>query len=128
MSKAKSGNMCLLNQLNILAVTEICSKFTVSLSGMSEENENKDRIVHQLDFDEDEYLKNRKRRKYKKKVKTKSLYRKKSNLRRKVKKRWIHNQRSLATALAIVFLVIPILIALFITINKKLNIVPWLNN
>ena len=95
---------------------------------MSEENENKDRIVHQLDFDEDEYLKNRKRRKYKKKVKTKSLYRKKSNLRRKVKKRWIHNQRSLATALAIVFLVIPILIALFITINKKLNIVPWLNN
>ena len=90
---------------------------------MSEEQEKKEIIVHKLEIDEASLpRRKRHRRKYRKK----GLYKKKPTVRRKIKKRWINNQKQIKLIAAIILLVLPIIIALVVALNRYLDFLPWL--
>ncbi len=97
---------------------------------MSEEHKNSEqerdndgeRIVHRLEMEEGDIpRRKRHRKKYRKKV----LYRKKSNIRRKIKKRWLNNRKDLMQVVAVLFIVLPLLIIIVIKLDQRFGFIPW---
>lgn len=82
-----------------------------------------EKIVHQLDMNEGDLP--RRKKKYKKKYRKKELYRKKPNVRRKIKKRWLNNKKNLTQVIAVAFLILPLLIAMIILADQKFHFIPW---
>lgn len=88
----------------------------------SEGEETSKKIVHHLEMDEGDIpRRKRHRKKYKKKI----LYRKKPNIRRKIKKRWINNRKDLTQVLGVLFIALPLIIIVIIKLDQRFNFIPW---
>lgn len=87
------------------------------------QDEPTERIVHKLEMDEGE--RHSRRKKHRKKYRKKELYRKKPNIRRKIKKRWLNGKKEVTQAIAITFIALPLLIIIIISLDQKFHFIPW---